>query len=146
MLANAGCFYFPQGCSNGCGMMVCVLDCSFLVFQSSMSFLATWVYFLEKWLLKSLPVLRAVLFIACYWVGGVWDVFSLLAVWFGDSLSHSLACSFTPLIVLCRNTFAFWRILDYVLSPIHVFCGQGIMNEFKVMNFSLHFLPIILYV
>lgn len=65
MLDNAGCFYFSQGCSNGCELVVCVLDCSLLVFQLSMSFLATCVYFLEKWLLKSLPVLRTALFVAC---------------------------------------------------------------------------------
>lgn len=66
MLANAGCFYFSQVCSNGYELVVSVLGCSLLVFQLAMSFLATCVYFLEKWLLKSLPVLRTALFIACY--------------------------------------------------------------------------------
>lgn len=126
MLANAGCFSFSQGSSNGCELVVRVLGCSLLVFQLSMSFLATCVYFLEKWLLKSWPVLRTALFIACYWVGGVWNVFSWLAVWLGDPLSHSLACSFTPLIVSFGETHLHFGEFSIMYSP---YCSHFLGSE-----------------
>lgn len=62
-------FYFSQCCSKACERVTRVLDCSFLGFQLSMSFLATCVYFLEKMATQAtqgLPVFRVALFIPCY--------------------------------------------------------------------------------
>lgn len=146
MLANAGCFSFSQSSTNKCELVVRVLGCSLLVFQLAMSFFGHLCIFLGEiaaqvfasfencalyCLLLSWRSLECLLLIGCM----TWGSFISLS----GLLIHSIDS------VFCRNSFAFWWILDYVLSLLFMFSRirESWMN-LTLWNFPPRFLPIIL--